>query len=177
MWPSRSVSSTSSAASRRDGTSKYWRFWLPQLLRKSITSLSARTARTISAFSSVPLPSLSMRRKALRAALRNSSENSLSAAAAARARRSCSALSCSMRFARPRLMASSLRAKRRQTNDTKPDGGRRATRHSSASTSPLLSVSRISKAFCSRGGWSKNCRFSSPHVLRNLITFCERREV
>ena len=55
--------------------------------------------------------------------------------------------------------------------------GRRATRHSSASTSPLLSVSRISKAFCSRGGWSKNCRFSSPHVLRNLMTFCERREV
>ena len=57
------------------------------------------------------------------------------------------------------------------------DGGRRATRHSSASTSPLLSVSRISRAFCSRGGWSKNCRFSSPHVLRNLMTFCERREV
>ena len=33
-----------------------------------------------------------------------------------------------------------------------------------------MSVSRISNAFCSRGGCNKNSRFSSPHVDRNLIT-------
>ena len=39
------------------------------------------------------------------------------------------------------------------------------------SISPDLSVSRIASAFCRRGGWSRNCRLSSPQFLRNLITF------
>ena len=45
--PSRSESSCASAASRRDGTSRYCRFLLPQFVRKSITSLSALTAVTL----------------------------------------------------------------------------------------------------------------------------------
>ena len=45
--PSRSESSCARAASRRDGTSRYCRFLLPQFVRKSITSLSALTAVTL----------------------------------------------------------------------------------------------------------------------------------
>ena len=70
------------------------------------------------------------------AALRNSAENSSSAAAAARAARARSSAICSSRFARPRLIAASLRAsgvmplrggddasmasRRRQKNGMKP---------------------------------------------------------
>ena len=36
--PSLSVSSTANAASSRDGTNRYWRFLLPQFVRKLITS-------------------------------------------------------------------------------------------------------------------------------------------
>ena len=38
MCPSRSVSIAFSAASRRAGTNRYWRFGLPQLTRKRITT-------------------------------------------------------------------------------------------------------------------------------------------
>ena len=44
--PSRSVSIWASAESRRAGTRRYWRFLLPQFVRKSITFLSARTDLT-----------------------------------------------------------------------------------------------------------------------------------
>ena len=136
MVPSWSVSICASADSRRDGTSKCCRFLLPQSVRNLITSLFARTAVTISAFSSVPESSSSIIWKTLRAAVRNSALNSSSAAAAARSRRSRSFAICSRRFARPRLIAVSLRAsgvmplrgggdasmasRRRQTNDMKP---------------------------------------------------------
>ena len=38
------------------------------------------------------------------------------------------------------------------------------------STSPDLSVSKISRAFWRRGGCRRNVRLSSPHVVRNRIT-------
>ena len=107
MVPSRSVSISASALSRRDGTSKYCRFWLPQLQRNLITFLSFFTASTISALSSVPESSLSIIWKTSRAAFKNSSVNSASARSAARWRRSRSSASCSRRLARPRLMAAS----------------------------------------------------------------------
>ena len=44
--PSLSVSIWASAESRRAGTSRYWRFLLPQFVRKSMTFLSARTDLT-----------------------------------------------------------------------------------------------------------------------------------
>ena len=37
--------------SRRDGTSKYWRFWLPQLLR-SLLMISCAWKRSVKAFRS-----------------------------------------------------------------------------------------------------------------------------
>ena len=40
------ILSTSSAASRHDGTSKYWRFWLPQLLR-SLLMISCAWKRRV----------------------------------------------------------------------------------------------------------------------------------
>ncbi len=95
------------AASRREGTSRYWRFLLPQSVRKFMTFLSARTASTTSCFSSVPDSSSSIIWKTSRAALRNSAENSSSALAAARLARSRSFDSASSRLARPRLIASS----------------------------------------------------------------------
>ena len=42
------------------------------------------------------------------------------------------------------------------------DHGRRKTRHSSMSISPEPSSSSTSSAFLRRGGWRRNCRFSSP---------------
>jgi hypothetical protein len=42
--PSLSVSSTANAASSRDGTNRYWRFLLPQFVRKLITSCERREA-------------------------------------------------------------------------------------------------------------------------------------
>ena len=73
--------------------------------------VEGRTQRAdISAFSSVPDWSSSIISKHLRAAFKNSLLNSASAFSAARSRRSRSAASCSRRFARPREMASSLRA-------------------------------------------------------------------
>mmetsp|Transcript_31419 Transcript_31419/g.94320 ORF Transcript_31419/g.94320 Transcript_31419/m.94320 type:complete len:243 (-) Transcript_31419:325-1053(-) len=119
--PSLSVSSWFRANSRRAGTSRYCRFGLPQLTKKSITFWSDDTAWIISCFTSVPLLSTSIMSKTIRAMERNSAENASSAAASARARRSCSALRSSMRFARPRWIASS---------------------HSSMSSSPEPSVSR-----------------------------------
>ena len=44
--PSLSVSIWASAESRRAGTSRYWRFLLPQFVRKSMTFLSALTDLT-----------------------------------------------------------------------------------------------------------------------------------
>ena len=108
--PSLSVSSTANAASSRDGTNRYWRFLLPQFVRKLITSWSARTARRISSFSSVPESSLSIIWNALRARPKNSVENSSSAAVLARSRRSRSFSRSLRRLARPRLIAVSLRA-------------------------------------------------------------------
>ena len=105
MEPSWSVSIAARAASRREGTSRYCRFLLPQSVRKFITFLSALTASTTSCFSSVPDSSSSIIWKTSRAALRNSAENSSSALAAARSRRSRSFAICSRRFARPRLIA------------------------------------------------------------------------
>ena len=82
-------------------------------------------------------------------AFKNSRLNSSSAFSAARWRRSRSSASCSRRFFRPRWMADS---------------------HSSMSISPEPSSSSTSSAFLSRGGWRRNCRFSSPQVLRKSIT-------
>ena len=114
-----------------------------------ITFLSALTASMTSCFSSVPESSLSIMRKTLRDVDRKSRLNWRSSSRAARFRRSRSFSRSLRRLARPRLIALS---------------------HSSTSSSPDLSVSRISSAFCSRGGCSKNSRFSSPHVVRNLMT-------
>ena len=72
------------AASRREGTSRYCRFLLPQSVRKLITFLSALTASTTSCFSSVPDSSSSIIWKTSRAAFKNSSVNSASARSAAR---------------------------------------------------------------------------------------------
>ena len=46
MEPSLSVSIAARAASRREGTSRYCRFLLPQSVKNLITSLFARTAVT-----------------------------------------------------------------------------------------------------------------------------------
>ena len=80
---------------------------MPQLTRKSITSLFALTAVVISSFVSVPESSSSIIMKTLRAANKNSAEKASSSAAAARSRRSRSSASCSRRFDRPRRIASS----------------------------------------------------------------------
>ena len=109
-----------------------------------------RTLRAdISGFSRVPDPSLSIRSKHLRAIERNSALNSASALAAARSRRSRSAASWASRFERPRWIACF---------------------HSSTSISPEPSSSRTSRAFLRRAGCSRNCRFSSPQFLRNVMT-------
>ena len=47
MWPSRSVSICWSADSRRAGTSRYWRFGLPQLTRNLMTRWLHLTAVTL----------------------------------------------------------------------------------------------------------------------------------
>ena len=56
------------------------------------------------------------------------------------------------------------------------DHGRRKTRHSSMSISPEPSSSSTSNAFLRRGGWRRNCKFSSPQVLRNVMTSCAWKE-
>ena len=60
MCPSRSVSSTASADSRRDGTNKYCKFLLPQLTRNFMTFWLFFTASIISAFSRSPDSSTSI---------------------------------------------------------------------------------------------------------------------
>ena len=109
-----------------------------------------RTPRAdISGFSSVPDSSSSIIVNTSLAAERNSRLKSSSAFSAARWRRSRSSASCARRFFRPRWIADS---------------------HSSMSISPEPSSSSTSSAFLRRGGWRRNCRFSSPQVLRNVMT-------
>mmetsp|Transcript_1274 Transcript_1274/g.3733 ORF Transcript_1274/g.3733 Transcript_1274/m.3733 type:complete len:348 (-) Transcript_1274:204-1247(-) len=99
--PSCDVSSALSARSNRFGSNKNCKFSSPQSLRKSMTSLSLLTLFLISSFVSVPELSTSIISKTFLAADRNSAENSSSAAAAALARRSCSAFRSAVRFSKP----------------------------------------------------------------------------
>ena len=96
------MSNTLRAWFRRDGTSKYCRFSLPQFARNILTSLFSLTAVMISCLVNVPELSTSIISKTFLAADKNSAENSSSAAAAALARRSCSAFRSAVRFSRPR---------------------------------------------------------------------------
>ena len=95
------MSKTDRAWVNLEGTSKYCRFSLPQFARNILTSLFSLTAVIISCFVSVPELSTSIISKTFLAADKNSAENSSSAAAAALARRSCSAFRSAVRFSNP----------------------------------------------------------------------------
>ena len=96
-----SLSKTLRAWFSRDGTRRYCRFSFPQFARNIFTSLFSLTAVIISCFLNVPDLSTSIISKTFLAADKNSAENSSSAAAAALARRSCSAFRSAVRFSNP----------------------------------------------------------------------------
>ena len=97
-----SLSKTDRAWFNLEGTNKYCRFSFPQFARNILTSLFSLTAVMISCLVNVPELSTSIISKTFLAADKNSAENSSSAAAAALARRSCSAFRSAVRFSSPR---------------------------------------------------------------------------
>ena len=106
----------------------------------------------------------------------------------------CAALACSSRlaarsaslFASADSIQASLRSKRpvsradaepRRVDGVEEEARTLSQHHSIASMWPSRSVSSTASVASRREGTSRFCRFGSPQLTRNLMTFCDGNEV